>query len=144
VPLTAQAFLWSVLDTTICDKVCQWLETGWWFSHGALVSFINKIDRHDITELLLKVVLNTINLNQASKYEFCCYLLFHCDIRNNNDSFSLTNFWEHWVLIIISGIQTHNISGDRGTDSIGSCKSKYHMITTTPSNFHTHMQIFVW
>jgi hypothetical protein len=23
VPLTAQAFLWSVLDTTICDKVCQ-------------------------------------------------------------------------------------------------------------------------
>jgi hypothetical protein len=21
-----------VLDTTLCDKVCQWLATGWWFS----------------------------------------------------------------------------------------------------------------
>jgi hypothetical protein len=23
---------WSVLETTICDKVCQWLTTGQWFS----------------------------------------------------------------------------------------------------------------
>ena len=21
----------GVLDTTLCDKVCQWLATGWWF-----------------------------------------------------------------------------------------------------------------
>ena len=21
----------DVLDTTLCDKVCQWLATGWWF-----------------------------------------------------------------------------------------------------------------
>jgi len=34
---------------------------GWWFSPGTLVSSINKTDRHDITEILLKVVLNTIN-----------------------------------------------------------------------------------
>jgi hypothetical protein len=27
------------------------------------VSFINKTDRHDITEILMKVALNTINLN---------------------------------------------------------------------------------
>jgi len=43
--------------TTLCDKVCQWLATGWWFSP---VSSTNKTDRHDITEILLKVVLNTI------------------------------------------------------------------------------------
>jgi len=31
------------------------------FSPGTLVSSINKTDKHDITEILLKVVLNTIN-----------------------------------------------------------------------------------
>ena len=33
------------------------------FSLGTLVSSTNKTDRHDITDILLKVVLNTINLN---------------------------------------------------------------------------------
>ena len=46
--------------TTLCDKVCQWLAAGRWFSPGPPVSFTNKTDRHDITEILLKVVLNTI------------------------------------------------------------------------------------
>jgi hypothetical protein len=46
--------------TTLCDKVCQWLTTGRWFSSGAPVSSTNKTDRHDITEILLKVALNTI------------------------------------------------------------------------------------
>ena len=35
--------------------------TGRWFSPGTPVSFTNKTDHHDITEILLKVVLNTIN-----------------------------------------------------------------------------------
>ena len=47
----------GVLDTTLCDKVCQLLATGRWFSP---VSSTNKIDCHDITEILLKVALNTI------------------------------------------------------------------------------------
>ena len=50
----------GVLDTTLCDKVCQWLAAGRWFSLGTLVSSTNKTDCHDITEILLKVVLNTI------------------------------------------------------------------------------------
>jgi hypothetical protein len=49
----------GVLDTTLCDKVCQWLATGLWFSPGTPVSSINKTDRHDI---LLKIVLNTLTL----------------------------------------------------------------------------------
>ena len=36
--------------TTLCDKVCQWLTTGQWFSPGPPVSSTNKTDRHDITE----------------------------------------------------------------------------------------------
>jgi len=34
----------GVLDTTLCDKFCQWLATGWWFSLGILVSSTNKND----------------------------------------------------------------------------------------------------
>ena len=30
-----------------CDKVCQWLVTGRWFSPGTPVSFTNKTNRHD-------------------------------------------------------------------------------------------------
>ena len=51
-----------MLDTTLCDKDCQGLAASRWFSTGILVSFTNKTDRHDITELLLKVVLDTIPL----------------------------------------------------------------------------------
>ena len=43
-------------------KFCQWLATGRWFSPGATVSSTNKTDHHDMTEILLKVALNTITL----------------------------------------------------------------------------------
>ena len=39
--------------------------TGLWFSPGTLVSSTNKTDHHDITEILLKVELNTIKSNQS-------------------------------------------------------------------------------
>ena len=48
-------------DTKLCDKVCEWLTAGLWFSLGTPVSSTNKSDRHDITEILLKVALNTLN-----------------------------------------------------------------------------------
>jgi hypothetical protein len=53
--------------TTLCDKVCQWLATGRWFSPGPPVSCTNKTDRHDITEILLKVALNTIEKKAKKK-----------------------------------------------------------------------------
>jgi hypothetical protein len=49
----------GVLDTTFCDKVCKWLTVGQWFSPGTSVSSTNKTDRHNITEIILKVALNT-------------------------------------------------------------------------------------
>jgi hypothetical protein len=61
------AFIARCTRYNICDKVCQWLATGRWFSPGTLFSSTNKIDRHNITEILLKVVLNTINLNLKLK-----------------------------------------------------------------------------
>ena len=52
-----------VLDTTLCDKACQWLAAVRWFSP---VSSTNKTNPYDITEILLKVVLNTITLTLQS------------------------------------------------------------------------------
>ena len=45
---------------TLRDKVCQWHAAGRWCSPGTPVSSTNKTDRHDITEIFLKVALNTI------------------------------------------------------------------------------------
>lgn len=58
-------------------KVCQRLVSGQWFSQGIIVSSINMTDRHDITEVLLKVLLNTNNTKPKKlsfyKYEKCVY-----------------------------------------------------------------------
>ena len=45
-------------DTTLCDKV---VSDFLWFSQDIPVSSINKTVCHDITEILLKVALNSIN-----------------------------------------------------------------------------------
>ena len=61
----------------VLDKVCQWLATGRWFSLGTLVSSSNKTDRHNITEILLKVAFNIINQNhEPLKLKFICIHYF--------------------------------------------------------------------
>ena len=66
---------------TLCDKVCQWLATGQWFSPGTPVSSTNKTDRHNIAQILLKVALNAIIqtnnllLVQAHVCQNCFYLI---------------------------------------------------------------------
>jgi hypothetical protein len=57
---------WDVLDTTLCDKVCQWLATGRWFSLCPPVSSTNNTDCNDIAEILLNVALNTIKQKTLS------------------------------------------------------------------------------
>ena len=51
-----------------------WLIAGQWFSPGPPVSSTNKTDRHDITEISLKVALNTITLTLAL---YISYVLIH-------------------------------------------------------------------
>jgi hypothetical protein len=46
--------------TTLCDKDCQWLATTWWFSPGPPVFSTNRTNRHHITEILFKVLVNTM------------------------------------------------------------------------------------
>ena len=71
-----------MLDTTLCEKVCQWLAAGRWFS---LVFSTNKNCRHDITELFLKVALNTITLTleYRSCYKNCITNLNNLRISTN-------------------------------------------------------------
>ena len=44
--------------------VIRFVSDLWWFSTGTLVSSTNKTDHCDITEILLKVLLNTITLDK--------------------------------------------------------------------------------
>jgi hypothetical protein len=62
----------GVLDTTLCDKVCQWLAAGLWFSPGSPFFSINKTDHHDKTEILLKVVLSTITPTPPLTHDMQC------------------------------------------------------------------------
>ena len=65
--------------TTLCDKVCQWLVAGRWFSTDPPFSYNNKTDRHDIAEMLLKVALNTIKHTSVH----CCKLHSICSLLYN-------------------------------------------------------------
>jgi hypothetical protein len=49
------------------DKVYQLLAHGRWFSSDTLASSSTKAGRHDITEILLKVALNTIKQTYVNK-----------------------------------------------------------------------------
>ena len=60
-------YLRGVFDTTLCDKVWQWLAAGRWFSPGILVSSTNKTDHHDIAEIFLKVALKALTLTPMFK-----------------------------------------------------------------------------
>jgi hypothetical protein len=61
--------------------VCHWLATGWWFSPGTPVSSTYKTDRHDITEILLKVALTTINQTNQLQLHVCILkpVMFICN-----------------------------------------------------------------
>ena len=86
---------WGVLYITLCDKVCQWLATGRWFSAGTPASSTKKTDCHDITEILLKVALNTINEAKLTQWLFVnMFMQSHCQLLWNHFYLWSTNFHE--------------------------------------------------
>jgi hypothetical protein len=58
--------------------VIKFVSHLWKFSSGTPVSSINKTDRHDTTEILLKVALNTITLIRTLRanefLQYCCLI----------------------------------------------------------------------
>ena len=65
---------------TLCDKAYQSLAAGRWFSPGTPVSSANKTDRHNITEILVSMALNTITHSPKSARSWL--LNIHCIISN--------------------------------------------------------------
>jgi hypothetical protein len=58
----------GVLDTTLCDQVCQWLAAGRWFS---LVSSTNKTDNYSInTTISGPYIYDTILLAKMNRVLF--------------------------------------------------------------------------
>ena len=85
----------GVLDTTLCDKVCQW------FSLGSPVSFTNKTDCHEITEIMLKVELNTMNVkpNLNISYIDTNQLMSLIISPTYKCFFFNYNNWQEWVVV---------------------------------------------
>jgi hypothetical protein len=67
--------------SVICDRSAV-------FSLGTTASSTNKTDRHDITEILLKVALNTITLTHSIKW---CYTLLYYECQNIPRKYPLYN-----------------------------------------------------
>jgi hypothetical protein len=110
--------------TTLCDKVCQWLATGRWFSPGPPVSSTNKTDRHDITEILLKVALNTIKqTNKKIHLHFSCEKTFKYMCNNSNT-------WHSLYFILISIFQENMDGSNIGSKLIShlaiNLRPRYH------------------
>jgi hypothetical protein len=69
----------SVLNTTLCDKICQW------FSLGTQVSSTNKTDCHYITEIVLKVALGIFNMQGTWHSKNCIHYAVFCIITIERD-----------------------------------------------------------
>ena len=79
----------GVLDTTLCDKVCQWHTTDRWFSAGTPTSSTNKTDRNDITEILLKVALSTTKPNKHNENKTQAIMKWSSNIQGSSHSHKL-------------------------------------------------------
>ena len=93
----------GVLDTTLCDKVCQWLAASQWFFLGTPASTTNKTDYHDITEILLKVALNTLTLylittNNKQIHNHSLEWRLQCCICNRTTWYDLLWAWFNLVI----------------------------------------------
>ena len=67
---------------------------GLWFSPGTLLPFTNKTDCHNITEILLKVVLNTINHKTYTCTDIKDIQSSWCLFSRMNRSFILLNIFK--------------------------------------------------
>ena len=65
--------------------------TGRWYSPVTPVSSPNKTDRHDITEILPKVAIDTINLTKP---------LFYCQFNGTEPQYHDLNKWEFLILLL--------------------------------------------
>jgi hypothetical protein len=82
----------------LTNKCILWSRIFWWFSPGTLVSSTNTTDRHDITEILLKVALQTpsipsCNIAQSNGSWLINWLMFNI----SDQYFSFINDYKFYV-----------------------------------------------
>ena len=80
----------------IMIKVCQWFAADLCFALGTLFSSTNETDYHDITEILLKVALNT---NYSKLYQTTCWGPFHIHIKVNLNK--IKHLWNLYISLVI-------------------------------------------
>ena len=123
-------FRWSILDPTLCDKVCQWLVAGRWFSLDTLVSSTNKTDCYNITEILLKVALNTISHHHlftlnGKNFFFTVFLcLLNALVHRTHPLTSPTNLGK--ILVPIYRTQGDSVKHSRQKSSFKRQNTAYH------------------
>jgi hypothetical protein len=94
---------WRVIvDTTSCDKACQWLATGRWFSLDTPVSSTNKSHRHNITENSAEsAALNTIILTLSLTFYYytfnICQFFLIVDL-----STKLNRSFYYWYIFLLT------------------------------------------
>ena len=100
VPITTDVVSSNYDQGRLCNKVCQWLATGRWFSPVPLVSSTNKIDRHDINEILLKVKHHQTNKNKQTytqdsfTFKQFQYILYNVGIKDCVPCLYIDEFWD--------------------------------------------------
>ena len=106
------------LDTTLCDKVCQWLATGWWFSPD---SSTNQTCRHNISTIF--------QLYRGGEF----YLVEETRVPGETTDLSQVTDKFYHILLYTSPWSRFELTASVviRTDCIGSCKSNYHTITAT-------------
>jgi hypothetical protein len=120
----------SILDPTLCDKVCQWLVAGRWFSLDTLVSSTNKTDCYNITEILLKVALNTISHHHlftlnGKIFFFTVFLcLLNALVHRTHPLTSPTNLGK--ILVPIYRTQGDSVKHSRQKSSLKRQNTAYH------------------
>jgi hypothetical protein len=99
-PLKLWVLIPLMAKCTFCDEVCQWLAAGLLFSSDTSVSTTNKTECHDITAILLKVVLVIITLTLF--FLWLMTLIPACsDVYSIH--FDLTEFFSNlWFMIFFS------------------------------------------
>ena len=97
-----------------------------WFSQSTLVSSTNKTDRHDITEILLKVALNTIKPNKKKPSSY--YTTNQIGLLTLPPHPSPPTFWQNLYLQLVLKIYLWDLL----------------VFFRPPSTIYTTISFFIW